>query len=357
MNGKDPVSEMGDLVFSHMKSQEDAGKLSKAHSFDHVSNVSHYAGKLAPYFGRQLGVQQPEQLVPYAQMAGFSHDLIRYASQTDAGEDASARLLASYYPSHFASLVGAADFDRFVVDIVRKSDQSFPDMRTTYANDPEALAVALAVVAGDKLLEASGPRVLERKSFFVGRERMLNPTDLGAVFTFPEESVHGILTETMVRLGSINHVSNYDSDPALLALAQRLHSPQYHWYAGMLQSLEMDSMEALKYLSARLNENPATIKLAQRLEKGGSRLVDEDHLNGNYFREHGMEVLHGAVAEVPGDVMESSVALIHAFTSVDSPEKAVAEFESRPDGPVTYQAWMRDIAAYRRGELDFLEGL
>lgn len=350
MQGTEAVDVMKDVVFSHMKKQEESGKLSKAHSYDHVANVALYAGLLAPYFGKRLSVSDPERLVDYAQMAGFSHDIIRYASQTDSGEDAGARFLESLYDDYFTS-IPEDYYNRFVTDVVRHSGESFLQIQERYKDDPEALAIALAVVAGDKLIEASGPRVLERRSFFVGRERMLNPNDLGAVFSFPTESPHGVLSETMVRLGSVNHISNYETVPALLDLAQELHSPQYHWYRGLLLHLGMDEDEALDYLVRRLKGSPITEKLARRVEEGGRRLVDEHHLNGKYFEQQNLPVLLNTVRNPPedGDLRISAIDIVDHFARYKTPERAINRFEETPFGSPTFQEWMKDIIAYRRG--------
>lgn len=347
---KEAVDAMRDVVFSHMRKQEEAGNLSKAHSYDHVANVSRYAGVLAPFFARQFGAKNPERLAVFARMAGLSHDVIRYASEAESGEDASAAFLQGEYDAKFSSLVPRDYFEKFVVDVVRNSGESFPKMSEIYQDDPEARAVAFAVTAGDKLVEASGPRVLERRSFFVGKERMKSPKDLGAVFSFPDESYQGVLTETMVRLGSVNHVSNYAEIPPLLTLAQELHSPQYHWYAGLLKNLGIGEEEALEYLLSRLRSSESTGKLANRLERGGRRLVEEEHLEGSYFRENGLDVLYNAVENVPEDAEESSLLIVKQFVDAESPEEATEDFRRNPKGPPTFQRWMRDIIAYKEGD-------
>jgi len=354
------VAEMQDTVFSQMGEQRRKGKLSKAHSYDHVENVAKYAGKFAPYFAKRLGVSDSEKLAYFAEMDGLAHDVIRYASETDSGEDASARFLEDVYDVHFSSLVPKEDYDRLVVGIVRNSAENFARMRELYQNDPEALAVALAVVSGDKLIEASGPRVLERRAFFVGNERMRNPKDLGAVFKHPDESSDGVLTETMVRLGDINHVSNYSSEPSLLNLAQELHTYQYHWYKGLLGNME--EAEALEFLLKRLRSSETTASLAKRVEKGGSRLVAEQHLNGKYFEENNLNILLKAVKTPPEDLHESSWLLVSLFSVAKDPEEIIKTFELRPYGPPTLRIWMRAIIKYRSGDfgedlLERLEGL
>lgn len=346
------ADRMKGFVFAHMGVQETAGNLSKAHAYDHVGNVARYAGRLAPFFAERFETDGPEALGHFAEMVGYAHDVVRYASQVDAGEEESARLLAESYPNLFSDVVGYDDFRRLVVDVVRHSDLSFPEMRDHYRDDPQARAVALAVTTGDKLMEASGPRVLERRSFFVGRERMRKEGDLGAVFSFPEESPHGVLTETMVRLGSVNHPTNYGEFPELSDLAQELHAPQYHWYRGLLLHLGMDDEEAHTYLVGRLRENDATQKLATRLEEGGKRLIDEHHLTGDYFTGEGFSALADAVRNPPedDDVKESSAFLVQTFAQAERPEQPIERFKAEPSGPPTFRDWMGDIIAYRNGD-------
>lgn len=347
----DAVAVMKDLVFSQMKKQEDAGKLSLAHGYDHVGNVSEYAGIFAPYFGRRLGVKDPERLAPFARMAGFSHDVIRYASETESGEDASAEFLDSQFDSAFSPFMSREEYRRFVVEVVKNSKENFARVMELYKDDPEVLAVALAVTAGDKLIEASGPRVLERRSFFVGGERMRNPKDLGAVFRYPQESFMGVLTETMVRLGDVNHVSNYATFPPLLDLAQELHVPQYQWYVGLLRSLGMFQKEALGYFLSRLRSSAVTEKLAGRVEKGGRRLIEEGHVSGKYFEQSGLHKLSDAVeSALYNDSPESSLLLVGQFATAETPEKAIEAYEKNPFGPDTFKKWMGEIAEYRRGD-------
>ncbi|MBI3190769.1 hypothetical protein HYZ41_03635 [archaeon] len=346
----DPVSEMKTIVQHYMSEQQKNGKLSKAHGFDHVENVSNYAGVFASYLAKKIGVD-PEKIGMFAKMAGYSHDIIIYASEVESGEDASARFLESLYNSNFSKLVEKEDYERLVADIVRNSDKNFEEMQKLYSDDPEAKAVALSVVAGDKLIEASGPRVLERRSFFVGGERMKNKKDLGAVFSYPEESPHGVLSETFVRLGDINHISNYFSDSYLLRLAQELHVPHYQWYKGLILVVDMTEEESLNYLVARTRSNDVTKKLADRTEKGGKRLVSERHLDGTYFNEKNLNILSEAVKSMPDDedLKESSSTLVSAFANAESPEFAIEVYKISPYGPPTFRKWMDDVIAYRKG--------
>ena len=347
-----PVETMIDTVLGQMREQERAGALSKAHSYDHVENVARYAGVFGTYLAGKMDLD-PERVASFAQMSGWGHDVIRYASQNESGEDASARLLESWYNPLFAESVSRDDYQRLVVDIVRKSDRSFAEMQSIYKDDPEALAVALALVAGDKLIEASGPRVLERRSFFVGGERMKNPRDLGAVFSYPIESVSGVLSETFVRLGDVNHVMNYASHPALLKLAQELHAYQYQFYAGLLADLKMSEPEAVEVLSQRLRSNQLTEKLAVRTEKGGKRLVAERHLDGTYFDANNLSILADTVRNLP-DPLELAWAtglLVKAFATAESPKDAIEIYKSIDagiSGP-TFSKWLNDIIAYREG--------
>lgn len=280
-------------------------------------------------------------------MAGWSHDIVRYASQVESGEAASARLLESLYDSHFSKIPRDA-YQRLVVGIVENSDRNFLDMQSLYQNDTEALCVALGLVAADKLIEASGPRVLERRSFFVGGERMRNKKDLGAVLEYPEESNLGVLSETFVRLGDVNHVSNYSAIPALLALAQELHSPQYQMYKGLLLTSGMTEKGAVSYIVHRLQSLP---KLADRTGKGGKRLVEERHLDGTYFVENQLPILLTTVRSMPEDfeLKYSTERLINEFALADSPEQPIEDHKKNPDGPPTYRKWMNDIIAYREG--------
>lgn len=344
------VQKMREVVFAYMKKQEEAGKLSLAHSYDHVDNVGRYAGIIIPYLGKRLGVSDIDQLSSYAESAGLAHDIIRYATETGGSEEDSALHLERIYDAEFSHLISRPDYQRFIVDIVRNSKANFTEAGELYRSDPQTLVVGLAVTAGDKLIEASGPRVLERRSFFVGRERMLDKNDLGAVFTHPTDSEKGVLSETMIRLGDINHVSNYAAFPALLRLAEELHSPQYQLYEGLLRYLVTSEEDARDYLLKIFRGSIATKKLADRFERGSKRLVDEQHLSGRYFEEHNLPTLLHTVKNFPDDLRESTHSLIQHFATNSTPAEAIRLYEGDPFGPPTFRQWMGDIAAYRRGD-------
>lgn len=344
-----PVEVMKGIVFGHMKEQEKTGQLSKAHSYDHVENVARYAGVFAGYLARKLNVGS-EKAVIFARMAGLSHDIVRYAAEGGkSGEEESAALLSSIYDDYFSNLVTRDDYERLIVGVVRNSKNGFTEMQQIYANDHEARAVALALVAGDKLIEASGPRVLERRPFFVGGERMRNKKDLGAALGFPHESHLGVLSETFVRLGDINHVGGYASDPSLLKLAQELHKYQYQFYKGLLLLTGMTETEALEYIGKRFEEKLPKINAA--VQKGGKRLIEEHHLDGTYFEHNNMPVLLQAVREMPDDLRDSSKELVRIFAEADSPDAAIDKylFHQRRSGPLTFDRWMNDIIEYRNG--------
>ncbi|MFH1409875.1 MAG: hypothetical protein ABIH34_08250 [Nanoarchaeota archaeon] len=346
----DPAGIMKTQVYEHMQEKDRVGQLSLAHNYDHVENVAKIAGILAPYFGRKLGVENPNDLRPFAEMAGYGHDAIRYMTQKDSGEASSATFADTIYHDHLTSLVDHELYHRLVIDPIETHGESFGSVSEIYKNDLEAKAVAMAVAAADKLFEASGPRVLERRSFFVGKERMLNPDDLGAVFKYPEESLLGVLTETMVRLGDVNHISNYASDPALLAIAEELHSFQYQFYLGMLFALRTDEQGSLDYLVQRLEGSAKTKELAARLEKAGKRLVAENHFDSTFLDQNGYKHLANRIRVIPSDLAESAITLISLYSQTDSLEAALAAHEANPKGPATFKAWMKAIKAYRNGE-------
>ncbi len=343
-----PVITMRDIVLEKMHEQEKSGTLSAAHSYDHVENVSRYAGIFASYLAKRFDTD-PNYASAFAEMDGWAHDIIRYASEVESGEDASARFLESLYETHFSKSINRDDYQNLVVGIIRNSDQSFERMAEIYKDNKDALVIALALVAGDKLIEASGPRVLERRSYFVGKERMLNSKDLGAVFKYPNESANGVLSETFVRLGDINHVSNYSSDKSLLSLAQKLHSLQYQLYKGLLLNLGMTEEEALGFIVDRMSEKLP--KLAERVKRGGKRLVDERHMDGTYFSNLNLTILSNAIKSMPDDedLKESSSALVSAFSLAESPEFAIEAYKSNPYDLPTFRNWMEGIIAYRKG--------
>jgi hypothetical protein len=341
------VEKMKEIVISHMKEQEIAGTLSKAHSYDHVRNVSRYAGIFAKHFAEKLNVD-PEKAKMYANMSGWSHDIVRYASQVNSGEEESAALLQSLYESKFSSLP-KNDYERLVVSIVKNSDRTFKDMQEIYSDDPEALAVAMGLVVGDKLIETSGPRVLERRCFFIG-ERMNNPDDLGSALKFPKEAPEGVLSETFVRLGNVNHISNYSYDKAVLDIAQVLHAYQYELYKGILFQMNRSEENALSYILEKLSPNK---KLAERVEKGGKRLVNERHLDGTYFNSNGLDILSKALSEMPSEpeLSESSYHLSMNFATAKDPKEVTENWKlsEKKRHPDTYNRWMRDIIDYNEG--------
>jgi hypothetical protein len=344
------ISKMRGLVCGFMDGQKMQGNLSLSHAHDHAENVARYGSVLGGYLAQKIGVD-PEKVAAFTQIAGWSHDIVRYAAQGKSGEEESALLLEQLYDAHFKDLVSRHDYQRLVVDVVRNSEKSFSEMQLQYANDPEARAVALGIVAGDKLIETSGPRCLERRAFFVGKERMKNQKDLGAAFKYPSESPLGVLSETFVRLGHINHISNYDLYPEISALAQELHATQYQLYRGLIKRFVLCGTESeiLDYIVGRMTPVP---HLAKRIKTAGQRLVDEHHLDGMYFAQRGYTRLLEAINTMPHDedLVESARHLIELFVTAKTPDGAIHIYEMDQVGPPTFRKWMNAIISYRKGD-------
>jgi len=325
------------------------GRVSPAHELDHFQAVDLYGGAATTYFARQSNLDPGIRF--YTKMSGRGHDLVRFASQVESGEEASAILLAAEYP-RFRGLIPEKDYQRFIVEVVRNSDKDFKALDVLYKDKPKERAIALGLVVADKLIEASGPRVLERRSFFVGKERMQNPADLGRVLRYPEESDLGVLSETIIRLYDVNHVDYYAHDPHLKVLADTLHAWQYPFYRGLLQSRGLTEGQAATLLAKRLESVP---KLAERFNKAVARLKDERHLESNYLKERGFNKIVEAL-KAHSNPAVSSRLLVEVFALADNSQRVIEDWRSlravRTSLPSSFTGWMADIVAYQEGSFE-----
>jgi hypothetical protein len=194
----------GEYVQGWFEKRAARGKLSKVHDWQHVRAVARHARAAAeelalnegfsPEAARQLGIK--------AETAGYLHDIVRRNTELKPHGTVGEALVNKIFRTSLGRVekqakgeVGVGE-PRFAKGgAVTKREPPFSDLTAKEMAQissavglheadwktledkvkplsPEARIIAQALVAGDKIFEASGHRVLERRSFFVGKERM-----------------------------------------------------------------------------------------------------------------------------------------------------------------------------------------
>jgi len=331
------LSSCADLIWEEVRKKFDerrqAGQLSLAHDLDHVKAVAYHASKLAEDFSRKLKLDEEtvRRNSERAKIAGFAHDAERIKKEVEPHGILSARWFEELYKSGKLGIT-QEDFE-IIKAVIQDHELSFSEITEKYAGSP-VLPVAQAVVAADKLFEASGYRVLERRSFFVGRERILKG-DLKDKFKHPGESWLAVLGETIRRLYQVNHVRNYPEE--LRQYVDELHAIQYEFYRGLLLRAGMDEKEAANYLLKRG---------FPKLEKAKDRLEEEGHLSRFPFKQEFPSITEAIEKEhLEDERKEGAYQLVNHFAISSSPDDAF--LRAKPTGNYWFDRWMSGILNYR----------
>lgn len=334
------------------------GKLSLVHDIDHVAAVARYGSIAARYLSNRAGIEPlaAERNALVAEIAGWSHDIVREAKETAphgpegakeirrlVKEDAVLSEICGNYPEVESTM-------SFVASVVSNHEKSFTDMTQTYHDSPLLLPIAQGVVVGDKVFEASGPRVLERRAFFVGKERMLK--DLKGLFKYPEDSPIAVLGETLVRLYKKSPANGYPRE--IWPITDRLHAMQYEFLASLLLHAGVDEKEAADYF----------------LKKGfpaftgevAGKVKEEGHMSGDYFLFTEFPVIYqtiGNMADISSgessegqyqDLKESGKDFVLYFAEADTPAAAIEKYLGEKAGLFWFENWMDGVLEYRNGQ-------
>ncbi|HDD72715.1 MAG TPA: hypothetical protein ENG00_01330 [Candidatus Aenigmarchaeota archaeon] len=339
--------------------KRERGVLSKAHAEDHVIAVSNFGSATAHALMKGQGyIEEAQNAALLASVAGLMHDIKREATErVPHGPEGAKYILKLSWESDLWRDIGTEGFDS-IYRAIANHEQPF-NIITTIFGDPLKVedqqlmpsVVAHSLKTGDAALEASGYRVLERRAFFVGRERMFK--DLKNILKYPEESHLAFLGETMIRLYKRNPIDAYPE--WLKPLAQEWHAVQYLFYKGLLRYVGMNEREAAEYMHR--------IGFTRFDEKMVEKITSEKHLDGKHFSETEYPILSEKIREMNeleerelDDLAESSYRVIKLISEADSPESALKKYKREGIGGLKYaKEFMDGIIAYREGSEDFLD--
>ncbi len=222
-----------------LQEKKQKGTLSLAHDGLHCALVAKFAGVVAQALADHLGFHEDigAALAQDVTIAGYYHDTTREATeQTAHSVDAGA-----FFAQDFAAglFPGMKELDRdLIMEAIRLHEGTFDSIREV-CGDPlqpmkgkELLSiVAHALKIADGALEASGSRVVERRSFFVGGERR-RKGDLHPIFPSPTDADWCVIGESLIRLYGKLLIASL---PAWFRVfGEQLHAQQYLFYAGLL---------------------------------------------------------------------------------------------------------------------------
>jgi len=342
------VERIRAIVHDEFDRKRAEGRLSLVHDIDHVEAVGTYAPVLARFFASRAGIpeQHMEDIEFDAAVAGWAHDLVREATETEPhGPAGGKKFLELYKTDDVLRQIPEIDF-YLMLKVIENHELNFADTVEMYGSDRFALAVAEAICVADKVLEASGHRVLERRAFFAGKERMKK--DL-TMFQYPEESFLSVLGESLIRLYQKSRADTYPGE--IRPLVDMLHATQYDFVTGLLARAGMSEAEAADFFLKK-----GFPKFTDELAK---RVAEEQHLGGQFFSEAEYPRIAGAIKEAgdsregssPSDRAVSSDVFVRYFAESETPTSAVRRYES--DGNLTglewFGSWMDGVLAYRSG--------
>ena len=329
-------------------------KLSKAHDESHVLAVATYGLDTARILSTLARPNNYDnyRVAELTYLAGLLHDYCREAKETEPHGPRSAEYfhsLCGQYP--YSQLT---DEEAYAVEqAIAEHEKSFNDIEAEFGNPTSVVSIiAHGLLTGDKVMEASGPRVGERRSFFVGKERM-HGGDI-TMFEYPKESDLAVLGETMIRLYGKNPISGY---PAwIVPYAEGLHAWQYQWYSGLLGARELTEEIAAQIMLEK-GFPKFTPEIAAKI--GSEKHISPDGIFGsgpdNPIKSKVME-LQDLNPPKRSDLNMSVIALVNLFAMGDSPEQVIETYVS--DGELQYlDRFMGEIRDYRTGTEEMRQGL
>lgn len=349
---KDIVEASKQEMYRVLGEMRKLGTLSKAHDESHCEAVANYGG-IATEALMSMFPNYAENVSNLTRIAGYLHDIKRESTEKIPHGPAG----AEYFSNLCKTRSPWTKIDNVAYDAIYRAIQehegSFKDIVTKFGSptQPNLLynidsrvpsVVAHGVLVGDKALEASGYRVLERRSYFVGKERMLK--DLKDIFKYPDESHLAVLGETQIRLYARNPIVEYPS--WLRDFAEEWHAIQYAFYRGLLNYANMTEEEAAKFMLEKKFPK-FTPELAEQIHK-------QRHLDPSYFASQGFIGLANRIEEQKnydqGDLAISCGKLVSLFAQAESPEKAIEDFwKSKETQPRYLLNFMSGIKEYREG--------
>lgn len=356
------VKEAESLMKQKCAEKRKAGTLSKVHEESHMSAVAIFGAATARALVEGRGETDDDNTVKdITKIAGYLHDCEREATEKVPHGQASAEFVRGYALENWPEIHSQLDV---IYQVIKQHEGSFKDIfdafgspLSLFSEQPRNLIpsiVAHSIIAGDKAFEASGYRVLERRSVFVGKERTIKG-DLKDIFKYPNEAHISVLGETMIRLYARNPIDAYPD--WLKPFAQEWHAIQYQFYKGLLMKAELDEIEAALFF------------LKKNFPKFDQKLVDlikeQQHLNGKHFDKEKYPILAAEIEKLNEmnllelyDLKRASWGIVQAIATAESPEEAIEKYKKgdRIFGvPGYYTKFFNGIIAYREGSDEFVK--
>ncbi len=332
---REVINEIRSFVEEELGNRD---RKSLAHDIDHLIFVSKGAKTGARYLSKIYGINlnDIENLASLAEIAGLLHDIKREKTNLPHAE-ASVK-----YVKEKGILDGLLNSEEaeIIYSAIQLHEKGYDEIEEE-CKDPYTLIVARSLIIGDKLFEGSGPRVIERRCFFVGRERVLDG-DLKGMFNFPNESYLAVLGEGLKRIYGVNHAKNYERE--LWPIVDELHTYQYEFDAGLLGG--RDEIEVVNELEKR-GFSFGNVK--KRVER-------ERHYEGKYFSREEFPKISKAIKVINSldnkerKILENDAKRLCYEIIVSPTPKDFVEmiWDLSPEG--WYGKWVDGIRDYHSGK-------
>ncbi len=330
------MEELKNEVKNVFERRDERGELSKAHDWTHVNSVAKHARITAEELARSEGMKNAdiERAGVLAEAAGYLHDLRRRATERTPHGDLVERFIRSASKNrrfkHLREGFTDEEVDA-VATAVGLHEQNFEELEESLKKKSRMhKIIARALVAADKGFEASGPRVIERRSFFVGRER----TEEGKDLHYLEEHfgdnapLYAVAMESMIRLRARNAIKDY---PAWLKpIITPLHETQSEFYAALLGKL--GETEQTLFEKMRELDFPKFKKYEKKIRQN--------------LREY-------EVQPITGEKAVSASKIVQHFVGHESMNEAINN--SNAVKGKSARNWMKQIRGARSGGKEYLE--
>jgi len=312
------------------------GRLSKVHDWTHVSNVAGHAEAIAKALSLHEGMseEEAERVSLLSKASGCMHDWRRDAKERGQKHGPKMERLVEPLAKRYPDFVEGVKKDEIaaVAKAIGLHELSFKGLEEKLegASQLEKI-IARSLVAADKGFEASGSRVIERRTFFVGKERMREEKDLHYLHEEYGEKAPlcAVAMESLMRLRARNEISTYPD--WLKPIVKPLHAKQEEFYHGLLNHLGYNSEHTLLDEMKRI-DFPKTKNLKKMLD------------------EHTPK----EKVTVDTDTQASAVEIVNHYVTAGSPEKATETFEPRGSKA---KEWQGEIQAYHDRPPSYLEKL
>lgn len=311
--------------------------LSKVHDLAHIESVGVHARLLAEELALRRGFSKASanRTGILAEASGKVHDIVRRTTERKPHGPKGARAILTLrrrYPQAFGEF--SQKELEILADATRVHETEFAEFNKAIKNfSSRKKIVARSVHIADKLFEASGYRVLERRAFFVGKERLEKDLAYFKNIYGEKAPLYAVAMESCMRLRAINVLSDYSKE--IQPIAKPLHAVQEKFYFGLLKELG-------------LNER----RLAQEMEK--INFPKFDKLGAKVKKEVARAASDNLINAISPDVANSATELVMHFNKATSPDAALENW--RPKGNQA-KKWLQGMKGARIGGETYLKNL